>query len=341
MAERSLRQFFTGSSVVLAPMEDVSDPPFRRVCRSLGGLDLCFTEFVNVDSLFRGDTRSRSKLLLDPGDGPTAIQIYGSDLRTLREAAVLAEQSGAPFVDINCGCWVPRIAARGAGAGWLRDPAKMIEMAAAVVRSVSIPVSVKTRIGWGPESEMPIVDLARRLEDVGVAALTVHCRTAQMRHDGAADWSWARRAQEVVGIPVICNGDVRSAEDCRRALVETGCAGVMIGRAAIDHPWVFREARALLDRGEVLPGPSPEERLSFLLEILRANLAYKGERDGVFCTRRHYSGVLGPIPGGAALRKALHATSSHTETIELLEQARTLLKDDRPMSFSASPRPSA
>jgi tRNA-dihydrouridine synthase B len=180
---------------------------------------------------------------------------------------------------------------------------------------------VKTRIGYGPESEMPIVDLARRLEDVGVSALTVHCRTAVMRHNGAADWAWARRAQEVVRIPVLVNGDVKTAEDCRRALVETRCAGVMIGRSAIDHPWVFREARALLDTGRVIAPPTRTERFGFLIRLLKANVEYRGEKNGTCCTRRHYAGVLRPLAGGEALKEALYRIPSHVQCLELLEEA--------------------
>ncbi|MBX5484036.1 MAG: tRNA-dihydrouridine synthase family protein [Myxococcaceae bacterium] len=307
-------------AVLLAPMEDVSDPPFRKVCRTLGA-SLCFTEFVNVDSLLKGDVRSQRKLRLAPDDHPTAIQIYGADPRTLREAAILAEQAGAAFIDINCGCWVPRIAGRGAGAAWLREPDRMVEMAALIVQSVRLPVTVKTRIGWGLEEQMPIVDLARRLEDVGVSGITVHCRTAKMRHDGAADWSWAARTQAAVRIPVICNGDIRTAEDCRRALAQTGCAGVMIGRGVISYPWVFREARALLQRGEVVAPPTVDERLAFLITLLKENVAWRGP-DGVFCTRRHYAGMLGPIPGGEALKAKLYATKSWERALELLEEAR-------------------
>src|SRR6185503_12190421 len=144
------------------------------------------------------------------------------------EAAVVAEAARPAYVDVNCGCWVPQIAGRGAGAGWLREPDAMVAMARRVVEAVALPVTVKTRIGWGPESHMPIVELARRLEDAGVSALTIHCRTAEMGHSGAADWRWAARAREVVSIPVLVNGDVKTAEDARRALEETGCAGVMI-----------------------------------------------------------------------------------------------------------------
>ncbi len=302
-------------------MEDITDVVFRQVCRELGA-DLCFTEFVNVDALLRGDHGSKRKLQLAPGDQPTAIQIYGGDPATLVEAAVIAEQAGPAFIDINCGCWVPKIAARGAGAGWLRNPDRMIEMAKLVVQRVSLPVSVKTRIGWGPETEMPIVDLARRLEDVGVSALTVHCRTAQMRHDGAADWSWARKAQEVVQIPVLVNGDVRTADDAQRALAETGCAGVMVGRGAIDYPWVFREARALLDHGRRLAPVRDEERLSFLLRVLEENVAFRGERSGVLCSRRHYAGVLRTVEGGEALKVALYGAQEFARARDLLLDAR-------------------
>ena len=181
----------------------------------------------------------------------------------------------------------------------------MVAMARMVVASTALPVTVKTRIGWGPESEMPIVDLARRLEDAGVAALTVHCRTAQMGHTGQADWSWAARAREVVTMPVIVNGDVKSAGDAARALAETGCEAVMVGRTAIDHPWIFREARALLDRGVHLPPPGPEERLALCRDHLVANVAARGEPHGVRVTRRHLTGYLHGLRGAAALRRRL------------------------------------
>ncbi|KYF55894.1 dihydrouridine synthase, partial [Sorangium cellulosum] len=228
LSPESFRRLLQGRPVVLAPMEDVTDAVFRRICRELGA-ELCVTEFVNVEGLLRGCKTARRKLALSAGDQPTAIQIYGANPERLAEAARVAEQAGPAFLDINCGCWVPKIAGRGAGAGWLRDPEAMVAMARLVVRTVSLPVTVKTRIGWGPESHMPIVDLARRLEDAGVAALTIHCRTAQMGHSGAADWSWAARAREVVSIPVVVNGDIKTADDAARALQETGCAGVMVG----------------------------------------------------------------------------------------------------------------
>ncbi len=315
----------TRRAIVLAPMEDVSDAVFRRLCRSEGA-DLCVTEFVNAEGLLRGCRHAQSKLRLEPDDRPTAIQIYGSDPIRLEEAARVAEGAQPDFIDVNCGCWVPKIAGRGAGAGWLREPDAMVSMAKLLVKSVSLPVTVKTRIGWGPESHMPIVDLARRLEDAGVAALTLHCRTAQMGHSGKADWAWARRAKEVVSIPVIVNGDVKSADDARRALSETGCDGVMIGRSAIDHPWVFREARALLDRGEVVGPPTASERFELCRRHLRANVAERGEPHGVRVTRRHLTGYLKTLPGAAKIRQRLLTIDALETCLSILdeEQARVL-----------------
>lgn len=313
-----LRTLYGQKPVILAPMEDVTDMVFRRICRSLGG-DLAMTEFVNVEGLLRGCRNAKRKIRLAEDDGLTAIQIYGSNPDRLAEAAHFAEEAEPLFIDVNCGCWVPKIAGRGAGAGWLRDPAAMVAMAKMVVESVALPVTVKTRIGLGPESHMPIVDLARRLEDAGVAALTIHCRTAQMGHSGAADWSWAAKAREVVGIPVIVNGDVKSAADAKRAIDETGCAGVMVGRRAIEHPWIFREAYALLRDGRERALPTDQERLDLCREHLRANVAERGEPYGVRCTRRHLSGYLAGLRGASALRQQLNVCDSLEGCLAILD----------------------
>ena len=325
-----LRAIYAQKPVVLAPMEDVTDAVFRRLCRSRGAT-VSMTEFVNVEGLLRGCRNARRKIALAPDDELTAVQIYGADPERLVEAAALAESAEPLFLDINCGCWVPKICGRGAGAGWLRDPAAMVAMARRVVSSVALPVTVKTRIGLGPESHMPIVDLARRLEDAGVAAITIHCRTAQMGHSGAADWTWAARAREVVSIPVLVNGDVKSGEDAARALATTGCAGVMVGRRAIEHPWIFREARALLDHGVTLAPPTPDERLALCREHLVANVAQRGEPHGVHCTRRHLSGYLKGLAGAAALRQRLN-------TCDTLEGCLEILSDARPSSAPRGPR---
>ena len=209
----------------------------------------------------------------------------------------------------------------------------MVAMAARVVRAVSLPVTVKTRIGWGPESHMPIVDLAPRLEDVGVAALTVHCRTADMGHRGAADWSWAARAAERVKIPVIVNGDIRGAAEAQKALDETGCAGVMVGRRAIDHPWVFREIRAWLDHGVAVAPPTAAERFAICREHLQANVGARGEYHGVRVTRRRLAGYLKGLPGAAALRQRLLVEDSLARCLEILDSAEDALRrweTDRP-----------
>jgi tRNA-dihydrouridine synthase B len=319
-AHHRLRALYSQKPVVLAPMEDVTDGVFRRLCREHGAT-IAMTEFVNVEGLLRGCHNARRKIELTPDDALTAIQIYGADPARLAEAARFAESAGPLFIDVNCGCWVPKIAGRGAGAGWLRDPTAMVAMARLVVSSVALPVTVKTRIGLGPESHMPIVELARRLEDAGVAAITIHCRTAEMGHSGAADWSWAARAREVVGIPVLVNGDVRSAEDAKRAVDETGCAGVMVGRRAIEHPWIFREARARLDRGEGLAPPTALERIALCRKHLVANVERRGEPFGVHCTRRHLAGYLKGLPGAAALRQELNRCDTLTGCLAILDGA--------------------
>lgn len=308
--------------IALAPMEDVSDAVFRKMCRSVGAT-LCFTEFVNCEGLLRGSHIAKRKLTLAPEDQPTSVQIYGSNPARLAEAAQVAEEAGSAFIDINCGCWVPKVAGQGAGAAWLRDPAAMVAMAQMVVKAVKLPVTVKTRIGLGPESHMPVIELAQRLQDVGVRAMTIHCRTADMGHSGKADWEWARRAQEVVKIPVLVNGDVCSADDAKRAMDQTQCAGVMIGRRAIEYPWVFREVREWLVNKVRVEPPSTLERLAFAHAHLALAFDDLGERGALHVARRHVGGYLAGIQGINVLRKALHQAKSYAEVLTLLEDLKT------------------
>lgn len=306
-------QLLATSPLVLAPMEDITDAAFRRLCRGLGA-SLCMTEFVGAEQIIADSELARRRASLAADDRPTAIQIYGADADLLLAAARIAEAAQPAFIDLNCGCWVPAIARRGAGAGWLRDPTAMVQMARRIVGAVASPVTVKTRIGWGPEREMPIADLACRLEDAGIAALTIHCRTAAMGHRGTADWSWARKARERVAIPVIVNGDVACADDVVRALDETGCAGVMIGRAAIAHPWIFREAQARLAGREVAQ-PTDAERLEMFRMLTEASVARRGERHGVAAAKRHI-GVLGPLQ--ATLKPRLLRAQVLAESLDAL-----------------------
>ncbi len=320
VTKAELRAKLAEFPVILAPMEDVTDVVFRRLSRKLGA-KIAMTEFVNVEGLLRGCKNAKRKISLSDDDELTAIQIYGADPERLAEAARFAASAEPMFIDVNCGCWVPKIAGRGAGAGWLRNPTAMVEMAKMVVGSVPVPVTVKTRIGYGPENEMPIVDLARRLEDTGIAALTIHCRTASMGHSGAADWTWAAKAREVVSIPVVVNGDVKSGDDAVRALATTKCEAVMIGRRAIEHPWVFREIEAAL-AGKPVVGPTREERLDLCVEHLKANVETRGEPYGVRVTRRHLSGYLHGLYGAADLRRRLNTCDSLVECIAMIEDFR-------------------
>lgn len=310
---------FASRPVILAPMEEVSDAAFRGVCRARGA-DLCVTEFVRAESLVRSGARELAKITLPEGDTPTAIQIYGANPELLAEAAEIAERAQPAFVDINCGCWVPRIARHGAGAGWLRAPDAMVAMAKLVAARVALPVTVKTRIGWGDEARLPIVDIARRLEDGGVRALTLHCRTANMGYSGEADWTWARKVREAVSIPVIVNGDINSAAACQRALELTGCAGAMIGRRAIQHPWIFREVRAQLRGQDEHAPPSVFERLTLCLEHLTAMGALRGEHRAMNAMRSHYPGYLRQVPLAAELIRELNSLPTFELTLQVLKR---------------------
>jgi nifR3 family TIM-barrel protein len=337
-----LGDVLSSSPVLLAPMEDISDIAFRAICRAQGA-DLTYTEFVNVEGLLHNCRIAARKIALAPGEWPVGIQIYGANPATLVEAAQVAEQRGPTLIDINCGCWVPRIAARGAGSGWLRNLPAMEAMVRAVVRAVAVPVTVKTRIGWG-DGEPPVVEIVRRLEDAGAAAITLHCRTALQRHEGAADWSWAARAQEAVGVPVILNGGVSSAADAVNAFRQTGCAGVMVARAAIGNPWIFAEAAAALAAAGLRPAPlgvasgdplpyyagaTPLERLAVCKEHYRLGVDLRGERVGVCATRRHLVGYLRGVPDGAALRDRLNHEPTLKGCLALLDDHAATLRARR------------
>ena len=309
---------FARKPVILAPMEELSCAIFRRVCRARGA-DICVTEFALADALVEGDKVALRKITLAERDAPTAIQIYGANPERLAEAASIAEAQGPAFIDINCGCWVPKVARGGAGAGWLRDPDAMVAMAAMVVRRVSLPVTVKTRLGWGDEDDLPIVQLAQKLEAVGVRAITLHCRTARMGHTGQADWSWARRVREVVDIPVIVNGDVRTANDAQRAIESTGCAGVMIGRRALEHPFVFREARARLDHAPKLAAPSFGERAALCREHLLLLEAEHGPARALRAMGQWFPRYLGRLPAATEWVRELRSSASLEAALETLE----------------------
>ncbi len=288
--------------LALAPMEDVSDPPFRRICKERGA-DILYTEFVNCEALVRKVEISLKRIRVTDEERPIGIQLFGSTEASMERAAAMAEAAQPDFVDINAGCWVRKIASRGDGAGLLRDLGKFESVVNAVVRGTRLPVTVKTRLGWDDDS-ICILDVARMVEQVGVQALAVHCRTRAQAYNGQADWSWLEKVKGVVSIPVFGNGDVFTPEDAKR-MFETGVDGVMIGRGAINNPWLFEQTKHFLATGDHLPELTLAERVALCIEHLEAAAEYKGERRAVLEHRKRYAGYLRGAPNIAKLRASL------------------------------------
>lgn len=286
----------------LAPMEDVSDIPFRLLCKELGA-DIVYTEFTSCESLIRSIPRAFQRIRVLEEERPVAVQIYGSAESSMEQAAAIAETANPDFIDINCGCWVSKIAQRGDGAGLLRDLTKFEAVVRAVQRGTSLPITVKTRLGWDEDS-IVILEVARMLVDLGVHALTVHCRTRKQGYTGSADWNWLPRIKEASGIQLIANGDIVTPENAREVFA-LGVDGIMIGRGAITSPWVFRHIKHYLATGEELPEPPLRERTELCLRHLKAQAAHRGERRGVLSFRKHYAGYLKGIAHIAQLRKDL------------------------------------
>lgn len=264
-------------AVLLAPMEDVTDISFRTVCRELGA-DVVYTEFVNSEGLIRSNEKTHKKLRIIEDERPVGIQIYGGNIKSMIGAAKIAEAENPDLIDINAGCWIKGVVACGAGAGLLKDPAYMAELVKAVVDNVSIPVTVKTRLGMDGSS-ITILDVVKRLEDAGAKALTIHCRTRSQGHSGIADWSWIPKIKEVVSIPVALNGSIFTAEDVKKAFEETNADAIMIARGAIGNPWIFKETKELLKTGIVETVIDEELRIKTTLRHLKLAVEVKGEKE--------------------------------------------------------------
>lgn len=289
----------------LAPMEDVTDPSFRWICKKFGA-DMVYTEFVSCDGLIRDAAKTVAKLRIYDYERPVGIQLYGNEIEPMVEAARVAEAAGPDLIDINFGCPVRKIAGRGAGSGMMRDIPKMVEMTRRIVEAVSLPVTVKTRLGWDEESK-PIVEIAERLQDVGIAALTVHGRTRAQMYRGEADWTLIGAIKENprMRIPIVGNGDIHSAEGAAEAFARYGVDGIMIGRATYGRPWIFREIRHYLATGERLPQPSVRERVELAKLHFAKSLEVKGEKVGVLEMRRHFSCYFKGLPDFKATRLKL------------------------------------
>lgn len=289
--------------LLLAPMEDVSDQPFRLMCRTLGA-DVVYTEFISSEGLIRDARVCLEKLKIDDRERPVGIQIYGSDVEHMVEAARIAEEAGPELIDINIGCPVKNVACHhGAGAGLLRDPELMAAIVGGIVEAVDLPVTVKTRLGWDHES-ISIVENARLFERLGVEALAIHGRTRAQQRKGEADWDWIRRAKEAVAIPVFGNGDVKEPDDAIHRMEEYGLDGVMIGRGAIADPWIFQRAKAYRETGRV-PDVEPAERFTRALEHLDLSVEFKGVPRGVIEFRKHWKGYLRELPNASVARADL------------------------------------
>lgn len=289
--------------IALAPMEDVSDIAFRQICKDRGA-DIVYTEFTNCEALSRNVQRSLDKIRVTETERPVAIQLYGSNGESLERAAAIAEELAPDFIDINCGCWVKKVAGRGDGAGLLRDLKKFEMVVQSVMKGTRLPVTVKTRLGWDDES-IVIEDVARMLEANGVQALTVHCRTRKQGYTGNADWSWLPKIKSVTtNLPLIANGDIVTPEDVK-AIMDLGCDGAMIGRGAISNPWIFDEAHHFLATGEHLEPPTYDERIELCLLHLTANIEKRGEGRGVTSFRKFYTHYLHGMRGSNAVRIGL------------------------------------
>ena len=283
-------------------MEDVTDLPFRLICKELGA-DLVYTEFASSEALIRDVERTLRKIRVSDAERPVAVQIFGGNETSMEGAAAVAEQANPDFIDINCGCWVKNVAMRGAGAGLLRDIGRFEAIVRSVIAGTRLPVTVKTRLGWDQET-IVIEDVARMVEQCGARALTIHCRTRDQGHKGDAQWHWLEKVKAAVSIPIIGNGDVFEPEDVGR-MFNTGCDGVMIGRGAIQNPWLFQQAKHYLATGERLPDASPRERIALCIRHLRDSAEEKGERRGTIEFRKYYAGYLKGMPRAAKLRSEL------------------------------------
>lgn len=306
--------------LLLAPMEDVSDPPFRAVCKE-NGADMMYTEFISSEGLIRNAAKSVEKLDIYDYERPIGIQIFGDKIESMREAAAIAEEARPEIIDINYGCPVKKVACKGAGAGILLDIPKMQKMTEEIVKQVQLPVTVKTRLGWD-DSTIKIVEVAKRLQDVGIQALTIHGRTRKQMYKGVADWTKIAEVKNHpdIHIPIFGNGDIDSPEKALEYKNKYEVDGIMIGRAAIGYPWIFNEIKHFFETGEHLPPPTLKDRVDVAKKHLNFSVEWKGEKKGIFEMRRHYTNYFRGIPHFKPYRTQLVELDTQQEILNVLDE---------------------
>ena len=307
--------------LLLAPMEDVSDPPFRALCKEQGA-DVVYTEFISSEGLIRDAAKSVIKLDIYEKERPVGIQIFGAELDSMLEAVDIVEQSNPDIIDINFGCPVKKVVCKNAGAGILRDIPLMVKLTEEIVKRTKLPVTVKTRLGWDSDS-IKIVEVAERLQDVGIKAISIHGRTRVQMYKGVADWGPIAEVKnnQRMHIPVFGNGDVNTPEAAIKMRDEFGLDGAMIGRASIGYPWFFREVKHFMQTGQHLDPPTMQERVEAARRHLSMSIDWKGEKLAVYETRRHYTNYFKGIPNFKPLRMSLVSAETSDEVFETLEKA--------------------
>ena len=307
--------------LLLAPMEDVSDPPFRALCKEQGA-DVVYTEFISSEGLIRDAAKSVIKLDIYEKERPVGIQIFGAELDSMLEAVDIVERSNPDIIDINFGCPVKKVVCKNAGAGILRDIPLMVKLTEEIVKRTKLPVTVKTRLGWDSDS-IKIVEVAERLQDVGIKAISIHGRTRVQMYKGVADWGPIAEVKnnQRMHIPVFGNGDVNTPEAAIKMRDEFGLDGAMIGRASIGYPWFFREVKHFMQTGQHLDPPTMQERVEAARRHLSMSIDWKGEKLAVYETRRHYTNYFKGIPNFKPLRMSLVSAETSDVVFETLEKA--------------------
>lgn len=306
--------------LLLAPMEDVSDPPFRAVCKE-GGADLMYTEFISSEGLIRDAAKSRQKLDIFEYERPIGIQLFGGDIENMVQSAEIATEVNPDLIDINYGCPVKAVACKGAGAALLQDIPKMVKMTEQIVKCTSLPVTVKTRLGWDDKTKN-VVEVAERLQDIGIKALTIHGRTRVQMYKGSADWTLISQIKENprMNIPIFGNGDIDSPEKAVEYKNRYGVDGIMIGRAAIGYPWIFNEIKHFIKSGQKLAPPTMEERVRATKKHVEFSVRWKGDRLGIFEMRRHYSNYFKGIPDFKPFRTRLVEVDNLADVMSILDE---------------------